>query len=254
MSAQAQPMIATGGRRLVDHLDTAYAAEYLDRRTPSPRPTAAPAARAAGHGFAFTAAAAGHGFAFTAAAAKYLAGAMAYDDLTRAADLKLRTARLARSRPKVDADDGALVTTTEYFHPRVAELRKVVDRGRRTSPNIISGHLMLALVTGRGPKRRASLRHGREVAHIDAWEPTARAALGSRYELGVAVLGARGLVKGYSETHAHGLLKFDRLLCAAPALMGRDDGAVSLDRLTRAAPADEKGGALDGVLLTVASR
>ncbi len=90
-------------------------------------------------------------------------------------------------------------------------------------------------------------------AHIEAWSAAALAALRSRYDLGVAVLGCRRLVKGYSDTHARGLSKFDRVMSAVPLLEKRDDGAIWLDRLTRAALADEKGAALDGVLKTIAT-
>jgi indolepyruvate ferredoxin oxidoreductase beta subunit len=262
LPAQAQPMIAAGARKLVDHLDAAYAGEYLDRLAEF-----ADADRAADG--------AARGFAFTVAAAKYLAAAMAYDDLPRVADLKLRAGRQARVRREVGASDGSIVTTTEYFHPRVeemcatlpaklgawiearprlvAQLRKVVDRGRRISPNTVSGYLMLALVAQRGPKRRGSLRHAREMAHIEAWLGAALAAFGVDYDLGVAVLGCRRLVKGYSDTHARGLSKFDRVMSAVPLLKARDDGAAWLARLTRAALADENGATLDGVLKTVAT-
>ena len=63
----------------------------------------------------------------------------------------------------------------------------------------------------------------------------------------------RRLVKGYSDTHARGLSKFDRVMAAVTALSAREDGAVWLDRLKRAALADEAGTALDGVLKTVAT-
>jgi indolepyruvate ferredoxin oxidoreductase beta subunit len=135
----------------------------------------------------------------------------------------------------------------------VAQLRKVVDRGRRISPNTISGYLMLAVVAQQGPKRRGSLRHGREMAHVEAWAASALAAFRVDYDLGVAVLGCRRLVKGYSDTHARGLSKFDRVMSAVPLLKARDDGAAWLSRLTRAALADENGVALDGVLKTVAT-
>jgi indolepyruvate ferredoxin oxidoreductase beta subunit len=49
------------------------------------------------------------------------------------------------------------------------------------------------------------------------------------------------------------LSKFDRVMSAVPSLSGREDGAVWLDRLKRAALADEAGTALDGVLKTVAT-
>jgi indolepyruvate ferredoxin oxidoreductase beta subunit len=260
--AETRPMIAAGARRLVDYLDPAYAAEYLDRVS-----EVAERDRAAGG--------AERGFALTIAAAKYLAGAMAYDDLPRVADLKLRSARRARVRREVGAGEGQLVKTTEYFHPRVdelcgtlpkglgawiesrpwivAQMRRIVDRGRRISPDTISGYLTLAFVARRGPRRRRSLRHAREIAHIEAWLQSALAALAADYRLGVAALGCRRLVKGYSDTHARGLSKFDRVMSALPLLKNRDDGAAWLDRLTRAALADEKGAALDGVLQTIAT-
>ena len=259
---EAQSMIATGARKLVDYLDAAYVGEFLDRLS-----ALAERDRAANGAL--------RGFAFTVAAAKYLAGAMAYDDLPRVADLKLRSSRQTRVRREVGASDDVIVTTTEYFHPRVDELcatlpkklglwiearprlvermRRVVDRGRRISPNTISGYLMLAFVAHWGSKRRGSLRHSREMAHIEAWLQSALAALAVQYELGVAVLRCRRLIKGYSDTHARGVSKFDRVTSALPLLKARDDGAAWLDRLTRAALADEKGAALDGVLKTIST-
>jgi indolepyruvate ferredoxin oxidoreductase beta subunit len=60
-------------------------------------------------------------------------------------------------------------------------------------------------------------------------------------------------VKGYSDTHARGLSKFDRVMSALPLLRGRDDGAVWMKRLRQAALLDESGIALDGALKTVAT-
>ena len=75
--AEAQPWLFAGVRRLVDYLDPAYALEYLDRvgmLSDADRRNGGEA----------------KGFAFTSAAAKYLAVAMAYDDVARVADLKIR--------------------------------------------------------------------------------------------------------------------------------------------------------------------
>jgi len=43
------------------------------------------------------------------------------------------------------------------------------------------------------------------------------------------------------------------VMAAVPSLSTREDGALWLDRLKRAALADEKGVALDGVLKTIAT-
>src|SRR5215471_18885373 len=61
-------------------------------------------------------------FAFTVAAAKYVAVAMAYDDVIRVADLKVRGSRFARVRAEVGAKSDQIVYTTEYMHPRMAEV------------------------------------------------------------------------------------------------------------------------------------
>ena len=257
-----QPVLFAGVRRLVDYLDPDYALEYLDR---------------VGLLFDIDRAHGGEarGFAFTAAAAKYVAVAMAYDDVARVADLKIRQSRRARVRVEVTAADDTLVATTEYFHPRADELcgalprrwgewiegrpavfkalDRVVNRGRRIRTSTVIGYLTLAAVASLRSRRRGSLRHAREAAHREAWLTTAAEGLESRYELGVEVLACRRLVKGYSDTHARGLSKFDRVMSAAPTLAKRDDGAVWLNRLKRAALADEDGTALDGMLKTVAS-
>ena len=78
-------------------------------------------------------------------------------------------------------------------------------------------------------------------------------ALAANYQLGVETLACRRLVKGYSDTHARGMSKFDRVMSAVPRLAEREDGSVWLDRLKRAALADEAGTTLDGVSKTVAS-
>ena len=255
-------MIAAGARRLVDYLDSAYALEYLDRLG-----VLADLDRAQGGET--------KGFAFTVAAAKYVAVAMAYDDVPRVADLKIRASRQARVRREVAAAPDTIVRTTEFFHPRVEELcgslpkawgewiearprlvgvlRKFVDRGRRIRATTITGYLTLAFAASLGPRRRNSLRYARESAHREAWLRVAVAALEARYELGVETLECRRLVKGYSDTHARGLSKFDRVMTAVPSLAAREDGPGWLNRLKRAALSDEKGDALDGVLKTIAT-
>ena len=257
-----QPVLFVGVRRLVDYLDPDYALGYLDR---------------VGMLFDIDRALGGEarGFAFTAAGAKYVAVAMAYDDVTRVADLKIRESRRARVRVEVTAPEDTLIATTEYFHPRADELcgalpkrwgewiegrpaifkalDRVVNRGRRIRTNTVTGYLALAAVASFRSRRRGSLRHAREAAHREAWLTLAAQALESHYGLGVEVLACRRLVKGYSDTHARGLSKFDRVMSAVPTLAKRNDGAVWLDRLKRAALADEDGKGLDGMLKTIAS-
>ncbi|MDQ3559943.1 MAG: hypothetical protein M3453_12335, partial [Pseudomonadota bacterium] len=56
---------------------------------------------------------------------------------------------------------------------------------------------------------------------------------------------------GYSDTHARGSSKFDRVLSALPLLSGRADAAEWLHRLIEAALKDEDGDMLDGALKTI---
>ena len=50
------------------------------------------------------------------------------------------------------------------------------------------------------------------MAHLERWLATALARLPDNYDLAVEVIRCRRLVKGYSDTHARGLSKFDRVL------------------------------------------
>jgi indolepyruvate ferredoxin oxidoreductase beta subunit len=60
-------------------------------------------------------------------------------------------------------------------------------------------------------------------------------------------------VKGYSDTHARGLSKFDRVLEGAALVANRDDAPDWVRRLREAALKDEEGKALDGAMATIRS-
>ena len=63
----------------------------------------------------------------------------------------------------------------------------------------------------------------------------------------------RRLVKGYSDTNARGLSKFDRVTQATLSIAHRDDAADWCRRLREAALKDEEGKALDGAIRTIQS-
>jgi indolepyruvate ferredoxin oxidoreductase, beta subunit len=258
----AHGFLFAGVKRLVDFQDPAYAGEYLDRLS-------ALHARDRENGGA------ARGFAFTTRAAKYVAVAMAYDDVIRVADIKVRGPRFARVRAEIGAQDGQIVYTTEYMHPRMEEvcgalpkrlgrwiedrpklfarLDGLINKGRRVRTGTIFWFVGLYLISALRARRRGTLRHHRETEHREAWLAAATGLLPSNYELAVDVLECRRLVKGYSDTHARGLSKFDRVMSAVPMLAGRQDGAAWLKRLRQAALMDEGGIALDGALKTVAT-
>ena len=254
--APAQGMAYAGVRRLVDWHDAAYAGEYLDR-------------------LAALAALDKPGGAVTTEAARQLAVALAYDDLFRVADLKVRASRFSRVRGEMAVRDDEVLYTTEFMHPRMEEvcgalparlgaaiqarpalmrqLGRVVDRGRRVRTGTLRWFVPLYAVAGLRRFRRGTLRHQAEMAPVDAWMALVTRTLPTDPALAMEVLRCRRLVKGYSGTHARGLSKFDRVVGAVPGLAGRPDAAAWVRRLRDAALADEAGTALDGALRTVAS-
>jgi len=258
----ARSILFAGVKRLVDFQDPAYAAEYLDR-------LGAVCAADRTHGGK------ARDFAFTAKAAKYVAVAMAYDDVIRVADLKVRGSRFARVRAEVGAKADQIVYTTEYMHPRMEEvcgtlpkrlgqwiedrpklfahLDQWVNKSRRVRTATVFWFIALTLVSALRGRRRGTLRHFHETEHREAWLATATSLLSSNYDLALEALECRRLVKGYSDTHARGLSKFDRVMAAIPLLAQRDDGAAWLRRLCQAALMDEQGTGLEGALKTIAT-
>jgi len=259
LPGEAHVAALAGLKRTIDFQDIAYGDDYLAR-------LAELAALDLRHGGA------GHGFAFTAAAAKHLANAMAYDDVIGVADRKTRSARFRRIAREMKAGDDPLYMT-EFMHPRaeemvsllparwgrrvssspgtMARIDRMVNRGRRVETATLTGFLQLYLVSGLRRFRRSLLRHENEMRHVDAWLDLATRTLPRNYDLARGILAARRLVKGYSDTHARGLSKFDRVLSAVPLLLNREDGGPWMDRLITAALKDENGEALDGVLKTI---
>ncbi len=249
----AHAMLRVGLARVVDYQDVAYGHEYLDRVA----------------GIAAVAP------SLAAEAARQVAVALAYDDVIRVADLKTRGTRFARVRAEVLARADQVVATTEFMHPRVDEVcsalparlgawleaspsaRRVLalafDRGRRVRTTSISGFVPLWVIAGMRRHRRGLLRHGREMAHVRAWLALVERHAGHDPALALELLKCRRLVKGYSDTHARGLGKFDRVVAAADRLAGRGDAADWMRRLRDAALADEEGTMLDGALRTVAT-
>ncbi|MBW6424131.1 indolepyruvate oxidoreductase subunit beta family protein [Rhizobium sp. XQZ8] len=258
----AWPLLFAGIKKLTDFQDPAYADEYLDR---------------VGKLYALDRTNSGesHDYAFTVQSAKYVAVAMAYDDVIRVADLKTRGSRFNRVRNEVGVKQDQILYMTEYMHPRMEEvcgtlpkglglwienspklfawLDRRINKGRRVQTGTLFWFISLYIVAALRRTRRGTLRHLREAEHREAWLVSATSLLSRNYDLAVEVINNRRLVKGYSDTHARGLSKFDRVMSALSSLSGREDGAVWMKRLRQAALLDENGIALDGALKTVAT-
>jgi len=253
-----QQMAQAGLTKAVDFQDCAYGGTYLDRLE-------GVIARDD----------ADHDWLFSTTAAKYIANAMAYDDIIRVADLKTRAPRLARIKDEMGARDANLVELTEFFHPRAEEvaslmpakmgakwesnpkrmalLNRLFNKGRRLRTHTLRSFLMLHFLGGLKRYRLRTRRHKVEVAHLERWLADSLKQLERDYFLSVELLKNRRLVKGYSDTHVRGLTKFSTVMNAAALLDGRDDAADWMNRLREAALQDPEGKALDGAIETVRS-
>lgn len=249
-------MAVLGLRKVVEFQNPAYGAAYLDW-------VESVLARDRGS------------FELSRQAAKYIANAMAYDDVIRVADLKTRAGRAERIAAEMGAKAGNVVQLTEFLHPRAEEivglfpaklgaklqsspiwmrrLDRWFNKGRRLRTDSLRAYLMLYLLGGMKRRRLGSLRHKHEVAHLQMWLGLALNYLPTNYDLAVEVIRCRRLLKGYSDTHARGLSKFDRVLGGIALVAARTDAADWARRLREAALMDEEGKALDGALATVRS-
>ncbi|MFW8595313.1 indolepyruvate oxidoreductase subunit beta family protein [Cribrihabitans neustonicus] len=257
MPEAVQEMALPGLQKVVEFQDLAYGREYLSRLDGVLAQDSAD-----------------HEYELSREAAKYIANAMAYDDVIRVADLKTRRSRFGRIEGEVSAQ-GKLMTLTDYLHPRaeeiasllpaglgarveasprqMARLERLFSKGRRIRTDSLRGFLMLYVLGGLKFWRRRTRRHAVEQDHLDGWLEMAMGYLPARYGMAVEVIRCRRLIKGYSDTHARGLSKFARVLEGARMVEARADGPEWVARLREAALQDEKGEALDGALKTIAS-
>lgn len=255
---QVAELALPGLQKVVGFQDVAYGADYLDR-------LAAVMARDD----------AARNWALSREAAKYIANAMAYDDIIRVADLKTRGRRFDRIRKEMRVKEANLLHLTEFFHPRaeevvgmlparlgakleadpkwMARIDRWFNKGRRLRTDSLPAFVLLHLLGGLRGWRRRTLRHAQEQAHLARWLDTAMGQVAGNYDLAVELVRCRRLIKGYSDTHARGHSKFDRVVAASLRIARRDDAADWCRRLREAALQDEEGKALDGAIRTVES-
>lgn len=258
LPAPVAELALPGLRKVVEFQDLRYGAEYLDR-------LASVLSRDDMAG----------GWLLSREAAKYIANAMAYDDIIRVADLKTRARRFDRIRKEMRVKEANVLQLTEFFHPRaeeivgmfparlgarlesdpkwMARLTRWFDKGRRLRTDSLPAFLTLHLLGGMKFWRRRTLRHAQEQAHLARWLDVALGQVGKNYDLAVELIRCRRLIKGYSDTHARGHSKFDRVTSATLRIASREDAADWCRRLREAALKDEEGKALDGAIRTIES-
>jgi indolepyruvate ferredoxin oxidoreductase beta subunit len=249
MPEASWPFALEGARRLTEYQDSAYAALYLDRLT-----TLSPFDDGRDD------------WALMREAARHLALWMAYEDIVRVADLKIRDTRFARVRDEVLVKPDQVLAVTEYMHPRLQEVCETLPAGigrsilrrpalrRRLEPFFAKGRhvettslrwfLLLRLAAGLRGIRRQSLRYAEEQARIDEWLGAVRVAAARDVALATELVRTQRLIKGYGDTFERGLAAFRRVMAASAGLAGRGDAATRVQRLREAALKDEDGCAL----------
>lgn len=257
LPASVQPLALEGARRALDYQDPAYAATYLRRLDRIAALDARPGGDAA----------------LTEATARGLALWMTFEDPIRVADLKTRTARMARVRAEVRAAPEQLVGVTEFMRPRVQELAGLLPArlgarvlrsprlcrwlghftsGRQVRTTSISGFLLLYALAGLRRWRRNTLRFTEEDKRIEDWLQRLARLAPAHHALAVELARAQRLIKGYGETHERGWRNYCALVSQLELLAERPDGAVQFARLQDAALADEEGTALARALSALA--
>lgn len=169
----------------------------------------------------------------TQSVARYLALAMAYDDLVNVADVKTRAERWDTVYNQVGAKKGEIVKTVDYFHPRFEEVfgfmpvklgkkmensssaqrlfTKYLDKDRRMNTHNVFWFFVLYTIGGLKGYRKKTLRHAEEMANIDAWLKRIEDVVQINYELAVQIARTYRLKKGYGDTYARGHSKFKQI-------------------------------------------
>ncbi len=168
---------------------------------------------------------------------------MAYNDIIRVAQIKLRPGRLNQLKREAGASEADVVRVTEFFRPGINEIADILPSplGRRLSAwaeakqrrlrfswpmairsNTITSFLILRFLAALRPLRRISYRYRTERAALDAWLADIAKALNLDPALALEIAKNARLIKGYGDTYVRGRAAFDAIQGdhVAPALNG----------------------------------
>jgi indolepyruvate ferredoxin oxidoreductase beta subunit len=257
---QAVQEVAHLGRaRVLEYQDAHYAELYESRlhRIAQAEREADPHARS--------------GMATTRETARHLALWMAFDDIVRVAELKIRSARISRVRAEVGARDGEVLRIYDHFKPTVAEVAAILPRSlaaaltrwdrrrqsRGRSPlamalklptHSIVGMAALRLLVALKPLRPRSSRFHDEQELIERWLVAIEQGVRQSTGLGLELAECGRLIKGYGSTHDRGkdiLLHVIATLAGGASTDGVDARTAAVRAARLAALADDTGNALN---------
>jgi indolepyruvate ferredoxin oxidoreductase beta subunit len=259
----AQAFVRLGYERLVEYQGRAYAELYVARLA---RILAAERLRDP---------AAAHAFALTRETARFLALWMAFDDIVRVADLKVRASRFARVRREVAAGPDDVVRIVDHFKPGVPEVAGLLpaalarhlvhwDRGRQAAgkpalamalhvrTDAIGGFLALRFLAALRWMRVRGTRYAEEQAAIERWLAAIEQATRDDWNCAHELALCGRLVKGYGATNERAKANLAHILAhlaEGTAFSSRVAQAAAIRGAREAALADEGGKALDATLV-----
>lgn len=258
---EVHEMLALGHARLAEYQDEAYAALYADRLERVLLAERAGDPEAA------------NGYATTRETARWLALWMAFDDIVRVAELKLRASRSLRVRREVAARHDEIVKVYDHFKPGVPEVAALLPRSLaarltawdakrrarglepwavplKVGAHTVSGALALRVLASlRGQRRRGS-RYAIEQSLIERWLDALEYGAREHAPLGAQIALCGRLIKGYGTTNERGkqhLLHVIEHLAIGDAPAPARADAIRAAR--EAALADDSGNALDRTMV-----
>ncbi|EED35428.1 indolepyruvate ferredoxin oxidoreductase beta subunit [Luminiphilus syltensis NOR5-1B] len=208
-------VVYRGASRLIDYQDLAYAEDYLF--LVEKLATALDSA----------------GSVALTEAARYLALWMAFEDIPRVAQLKVRPDRQQAIRDEVRAEPEQPIRVTEFFHPRVEEIAAMLPKrfgerllasetarsglGRLLGPrklrtDRLSVYLIMRVLARLRRFRRGTLGYAEERGMIDRWFGAVLWASARDPELALELAECGRMVKGYGATRARTTSRLMRIL------------------------------------------
>jgi len=261
---QIQTMLSHGYARVLDYQDHAYANLYLRRveQVLQTEQTVDPTGK--------------QDFATTREMARWLALWMAFDDVIRVADLKLRASRRLRVRKEVKANASDVVKVYDYLRPGVTEIAGLLpekiakfllerDAARKRQglrswsmpivlgTHTVAGALFLRVLASSRWLRRRGYRYAREQELIEQWAQAVRHLTCENWQCGYEMALCGRLIKGYGATNERGKENLFYLLshfANIKDLDGPSAHAQAIAHAREAALADDAGKTLDKVLQT----
>jgi len=255
-------MLALGHARVLGYQDEAYAALYVQRlaRVRDAERASDPTAA--------------HGWATTRETARWLALWMAFDDIVRVAELKLKPERWARVRREAGAGDDDLLKVYDHFKPGVPEFAGLLpssvahalqrwDARRRArgeaswamplqlGTHTVFGTLLLRLLSAQRWLRRRGQRYAEEQTLIERWLDSVVRHTRTAWRLGHEIALCGRLIKGYGATSQRGrdnLLHILEQLAERTPFASAAERAQAIAQARGAALTDEGGQALDAAL------